>query len=175
MTWLALAYFYICAAFAVSGALAVALAKNAIRGAMGLLLLILSMAGLFLSLRAQFLALIQLIVYAGAVVILFLFVIMLLGPSADPPHDHRGRVSRGVGAAVFGLAMLVAILPLTISAHAHPIVPASVDFGSIDSGSMKKLRNRTRSGSIGTPIQPVGMLAETRRRLALRSVVRARQ
>jgi len=133
MSWLALAYFYICAAFAVTGALAVALAKNAIRGAMGLLLLILSMAGLFLSLRAQFLAVIQLIVYAGAVVILFLFVIMLLGPSADPPHDHRGRISRGIGATVFGIAMLVALLPLTISAHAHPLVPAPADFGSIDS------------------------------------------
>jgi NADH-quinone oxidoreductase subunit J len=133
MNWLALAYFYICAAFAVTGALAVALAKNAIRGAMGLLLLILSMAGLFLSLRAQFLAVIQLIVYAGAVVILFLFVIMLLGPSADPPHDHRGRIARGIGATVFGLAMLIAILPLTISAHGHPLVPASADFGSIDS------------------------------------------
>jgi len=133
MTWLALAYFYVCAGLAVAGALGVALAKNAIRGAMGLLLLILSLAGLFLSLRAQFLAVIQLIVYAGAVVILFLFVIMLLGPSADPVHDRRGRVSRGIGAAVFGLSMLVAVLPLTISAHAHPLVPATAEFGSIDS------------------------------------------
>lgn len=133
MTWLALAYFYVCAAFAVTGALAVTLAKNSIRAAMGLLLLIVSLAGLYLSLRAQFLAVIQLIVYAGAVVILFLFVIMLLGPSADPPHDHRGRVTRGVGAAVFGLGLLGAILPLTIAAHAHPIVPATAEFGSIDS------------------------------------------
>jgi NADH-quinone oxidoreductase subunit J len=133
MTWLALGYFYVCAAFAVSGAIAVALAKNAIRGAMGLLLLILSLAGLFLSLRAQFLAVIQLIVYAGAIVILFLFVIMLLGPSADPPHDHRGRVGRTIGATVFGLSIFAAIWPLTMSAHLHPIVPATADFGSIDS------------------------------------------
>jgi len=132
MTWLALAYFYVCAGLAVAGALGVALAKNAIRAAMGLLLLILSLAGLFLSLRAQFLALIQLIVYAGAVVILFLFVIMLLGPSADPPHDRRGRVSRGIGAGVFGLSMLIAVLPLTISAHGHPLVSATAEFGSID-------------------------------------------
>ena len=54
---------------------------------MGLLLLILSVAGLFLALDAQFLAAIQLIVYAGAIVVLFLFVIMLLGPSAAPPRD----------------------------------------------------------------------------------------
>jgi NADH-quinone oxidoreductase subunit J len=132
MNWLALAYFYILAALAVSGALTVALAKNAIRAAMGLLLLILSLAGLFLSLRAQFLAVIQLIVYAGAVVILFLFVIMLLGPSADPPHDHRGRVTRGIGAGVFGVAMLAAIMPLAIAAHQHPLGDATAEFGSID-------------------------------------------
>jgi NADH-quinone oxidoreductase subunit J len=133
MTWVALAYFYICAALAVSGALGVALAKNAIRAAMGLLLLILSLAGLFLSLRAEFLAVIQLIVYAGAVVILFLFVIMLLGPSADPPHDHRGRVTRAIGATVFSLAMFAALWPLSIAAHAHPMVSATAEFGSIDS------------------------------------------
>jgi hypothetical protein len=57
-------------------------------------LLILSVAGLFLALHAQFLAAIQLIVYAGAIVILFLFVIMLLGPSASTPRDHAGVVAR---------------------------------------------------------------------------------
>jgi NADH-quinone oxidoreductase subunit J len=58
---------------------------------------------------------------------------MLLGVSADPPEDTRGRVARGVRAAVFGLSLFVAILPLTISAHAHVIGPATPDFGSIDS------------------------------------------
>ena len=65
---------------------------------MGLLLLILSVAGLFLALDAQFLAAIQLIVYAGAIVVLFLFVIMLLGPSAiaaaRPPRPGRARLRR---------------------------------------------------------------------------------
>ena len=65
--------------------------SNPIRGAMGLLLLILSVAGLFLALHAQFLAAIQLIVYAGAIVVLFLFVIMLLGPE----RDHRQRTAAG--------------------------------------------------------------------------------
>ena len=56
------AYFYLCAAMAVLGALGTVAAKNPIRGAMGLLLMILSIAGLFLALHAQFLAAIQLIV-----------------------------------------------------------------------------------------------------------------
>jgi NADH-quinone oxidoreductase subunit J len=73
------AYFWLCAALAVGGALATVLAKNPIRGAMGLLMMILAIAGIYLALHAQFLAAIQLIVYAGAIVVLFLFVTMLIG------------------------------------------------------------------------------------------------
>ena len=95
---LKLVYFYSCAIFAVLGALATVLAANPIRGAMGLLLTIGSIAALFLSLHAEFLAAVQLIVYAGAVVVLFLFAIMLLGPAAVPPKDNDTLVTRIVGA-----------------------------------------------------------------------------
>jgi len=106
MSALGTLYFYVCAIAALGGALGVVVAKNPIRGAMGLLLLILSVAGLFLALHAQFLAAIQLIVYAGAIVILFLFVIMLLGPSASTPSDSRGITGRVIGGGVFALAGL---------------------------------------------------------------------
>src|SRR5271155_1348044 len=91
------AYFYVCALLALGGAVSVVVSKSPIRGAMGLLLLILSIAGLFLALHAQFLAAIQLIVYAGAIVVLFLFVIMLLGPSSMAPRDRRGLIARSIG------------------------------------------------------------------------------
>src|ERR1700730_1109127 len=97
-------YFYTCAVLALGGAISVVAAKNPIHSAMGLLLLILSVAGLFLVLHAQFLAAVQLIVYAGAIVILFLFVIMLLGPSATTSNDRRGLVVRAGGGALFALA-----------------------------------------------------------------------
>ena len=84
---IAKAFFGACALACTLGAAATVFAKNPIRGAMGLLLCIAGIAGLFLSLHAQFLAAIQLIVYAGAVVILFVFVIMLLGPDATSPKD----------------------------------------------------------------------------------------
>lgn len=130
------AYFWICAALAVAGALAVVVSKNPIRGAMGLLMLILSVAGLFLALHAQFLAAIQLIVYAGAIVILFLFVIMLLGPSAATASDRRGLVTRVFGGGLFGLASLGA-LTLAVSATRaanHPMfmAPPDASFGGID-------------------------------------------
>ena len=135
------AYFWVCAATAVAGAMWTVLAKNPIRGAMGLLLMILSIAGLFLSLHAQFLAAIQLIVYAGAIVVLFLFVIMLLGPSAQTPRDGRGKIARYFGGGLFALGFAGAGFLVVRGASAShpasggpwgalPIVDA--DFGGID-------------------------------------------
>jgi NADH-quinone oxidoreductase subunit J len=137
MSALGYGYFYVCAALAIAGALATIAAKNPIRGAMGLLLMILAIAGVFLALHAQFLAAIQLIVYAGAIVVLFLFVIMLLGPSATPPHDHRGRISRAIGAGLFGAAGLAAMGLLVASAPKSVMGPGGYpsppgDFGSVD-------------------------------------------
>jgi NADH-quinone oxidoreductase subunit J len=126
-------YFYVCGALALIGALSVVIAKSPIRGAMGLLLLILSIAGLFLALHAQFLAAIQLIVYAGAIVVLFLFVIMLLGPSASTPSDRRGIVGRTIGGGLFGLVGLGALWAVVkaSSGYASMRLPDPA-FGGID-------------------------------------------
>jgi NADH-quinone oxidoreductase subunit J len=110
------------------------IAKNPIRGAMGLLSTILAVAGLFVALHAQFLAVIQLIVYAGAIVVLFLFVIMLLGPSASPPRDQRGRFVRTVGGGLFAFAslggMYLVIKPMW--GKAQMMRSPDGQFGSID-------------------------------------------
>jgi NADH-quinone oxidoreductase subunit J len=137
MTTLGTLYFYALAAMALAGAVGVVGSKNPIRGAMGLLLVILSVAGLFLALHAQFLAAIQLIVYAGAIIILFLFVIMLLGPSASTPSDRRGLAVRVFGGGLFGLACLAALAAVTraLAEQGHPMPLADTDagFGGIDS------------------------------------------
>jgi len=132
MSWLGYAYFYICAAVAIGGAITTVAARNPIRGAMGLLTMILSVAGLFLALHAQFLAAIQVIVYAGAIVVLFLFVIMLLGPSATSPRDQRDLVARSIGASLFGL--LFALAGVFVGRTLHPVtmLEPSSDFGGID-------------------------------------------
>ena len=131
------AYFWVCAATAVAGAMFTVMAKNPIRGAMGLLMMILSIAGIYLALHAQFLAAIQLIVYAGAIVVLFIFVIMLLGPDATPPHDNRGRVSRTASAVVFGAAGLAAMSLIVRTAppipqNARLLAQPPADFGSVE-------------------------------------------
>ncbi len=125
-------YFYACAAMAVCGALATVIMPNPIRGAMGLLLMILSLAGLFLAVHAQFLAAIQLIVYAGAIVVLFLFVIMLLGPDATPPHDSRGRLSRTFAGGLFAITAIGAMSAVYGAGMSFPASRPEADFGSID-------------------------------------------
>jgi NADH-quinone oxidoreductase subunit J len=120
---------------AVAGAIFTVIAKNPIRGAMGLLMMIVSIAGIYLALHAQFLAAIQLIVYAGAIVVLFIFVIMLLGPDATPPHDKRGQVSRTIGGVMFGAVGLAAMSLVVRTAPALPkklLATPPNDFGSVD-------------------------------------------
>jgi NADH-quinone oxidoreductase subunit J len=131
------AYFWMCATMAVIGAIATVVAKNPIRGAMGLLMMILSIAGIYLALHAQFLAAIQLIVYAGAIVVLFIFVIMLLGPDATPPHDKRGEVVRTGGAVLFGAAgigaMSLVVRTAPPIAKNQLLASPPTDFGSVES------------------------------------------
>lgn len=104
--------FAICTLLCISGAAIVVLAKNPIRSAMGLLTTIFGIAGLFLRLNAEFLAAMQILVYAGAVVILFVFVVMLLGPNASisdrgKPGATVARLGAAALVALFGLGALV--------------------------------------------------------------------
>jgi len=105
-------FFAVCGIASLVGALCTVLAKNPIRGAMGLLLTIVGIAGLFLKLNAQFLAAIQLIVYAGAVVVLFVFVIMLLGPDAgrvEQMSEPKAKLARALSGVLMGVLSLVTL------------------------------------------------------------------
>ena len=119
--------FAVCTVLCLFGALTVILSKDPIRGAMGLLTTILGIAGLFLRLSAEFLAAMQLLVYAGAVVILFVFVVMLLGASAHVTDRHTGS-SLFARAAAGALLVLVGASCLVLFSSG-----AFHDFGVIDS------------------------------------------
>jgi NADH-quinone oxidoreductase subunit J len=119
-------FFTFCALVCLVGALTTVMAKNPIRGAVGLLATILGIAGLFLKLHAQFLAAIQLIVYAGAVVVLFVFVIMLLGPDAGTAGTSapRTRLSRLLaGLLLFSLSVHTMVMLARVSAEPTPLGP----------------------------------------------------
>ena len=107
-------FFALCSIAALVGAMCTVLAKNPIRGAMGLLLTIVGIAGLFLKLNAQFLAAIQLIVYAGAVVVLFVFVIMLLGPDAGHAKESREPTAKLARLLAGGLMAVISLVTLVL-------------------------------------------------------------
>src|SRR5450432_3502698 len=101
--------FYVFAALTLlCGVLVIAnpFSRNPVTSAMFLVLTIISMAGLFVLLRAFFLAAVQILVYAGAVIVLFLFVIMLW----DLKEEQRRRIKMfGIVAGLVSVGTIVAI------------------------------------------------------------------
>lgn len=97
-------FFYIFSIVALAGGLMVVLSGNPVNAAMFLIVSFLGMASLFVMLEAYFLAVIQVLVYAGAVVVLFLFIIMLL----DVGEETKRRAKPiSVVASLIGLAILL--------------------------------------------------------------------
>ena len=95
--------FTVCAVIVLSGALGVILSRNPVYCALSLVLTLFGVAVLFVEEDAQFLAAVQVIVYAGAIVVLFLFVIMLLGVD---------RMESGIGQRLPGQRPLAILLGL---------------------------------------------------------------
>jgi len=96
--------FIAAAAVILSGALGVVSSRNPVHSALSLVLTLFGVAVLFVAQDAQFLAAVQVIVYAGAIVVLFLFVIMLIG--VDREEDVRADPLRGQRPAAFALGAL---------------------------------------------------------------------
>ena len=108
--------FYIFAAFAVLSAALCILQKNPVSAALWLVSTMFSLAAIYVLLNAQFIAAIQVLVYAGAVMVLFLFVIMLLNLKAE---ERRGFNKFGIAAGIIGVLSLGYVLTSTI-VNTHP-------------------------------------------------------
>src|SRR5215467_16084533 len=99
-----LVIFFIFGALCIGGALSLLLQRHPINSALSLIVVMSSLAVLYLLLGAEFLAVAQVIVYAGAIMVLFIFVVMLL---------NAGREDRTLGsraATVLGFPAVVALL-----------------------------------------------------------------
>ena len=99
--------FFACALLAVFGAVLLILAKEPIHSALALILVMAALAVLYLLLGAEFIAAVQLIVYAGAIMVLFVFVIMLLNAGVEE-RTNLSHIARWLGLPV--AAILVAEL-----------------------------------------------------------------
>ncbi|MEE9166732.1 MAG: NADH-quinone oxidoreductase subunit J [Candidatus Neomarinimicrobiota bacterium] len=102
--------FYIISFIAVASALLVVLNRNAVYSVIFLILTFFSLASLFLLLGAYFLAVLEILIYAGAIMVLFLFVIMLLNVSREDALPRLVQLKRGLSL----LLIIVFFLGLTL-------------------------------------------------------------
>jgi NADH-quinone oxidoreductase subunit J len=95
--------FYVMAAVALGGGFGVVTGRSPVASLLFMVTTLASVAGIFVLLNAHFLAAVQVIVYAGAIMVLFLFVIMLLNLGHDYRSDLKGGVWAVLAFAVSGL------------------------------------------------------------------------
>lgn len=107
--------FVIAGAICLGGALGVVLLRNTVHCALSLVATLFGVAVLFLAQEAWFLAAIQVIVYAGAIVVLFLFVIMLLGVDRAEATERDPLPAQRIVGAIVGAAVLVTSVVLLLA------------------------------------------------------------
>ena len=102
-----LSFFYFGSVIVLCALLVVAL-RNPVYSVVALLVMFFHIAGLFVTLHAEFLAAVQLVVYAGAILVLYLFVVMILNLQQD--DSYQRQVKLGVGLGLLALAEVTAII-----------------------------------------------------------------
>lgn len=120
--------FYFFASLALIGVVCLIMQSNPVASAICLILCFFGLSGLYVLLSATFIAILQLLVYAGAIMVLFVFVIMLLDLRKDDLVEDRVSLSLMVTALIiFGLCAGFVIRTLPFSPEAFGEIPA--DFG----------------------------------------------
>ena len=131
--------FWAFAAASVGGALFVVTRRNLIAAVMGMVGSFLGISAIYMMLYAHFLSVVQMLVYAGAIMVLFVFVVMIL----NRPEDEPVAPSRRIGAGIAGVAMLYLVGRLVMmlmkvqppnpaKAIAAPgLTPEGYDWGSV--------------------------------------------
>lgn len=112
-------FFYFALVIIVTSALVVAF-RNPIYSALSLLIMFFHVAGLYVTLHAEFLAAVQIIVYAGAILVLYLFVVMLLNMKQDDRYHRQWPI-----AGLIGGLLLVEAFVLTVARYRVPAVATS--------------------------------------------------
>ena len=133
-----LAFFVLAALTLVSGVLVIS-HRKAIISALALAFNLVSIAGMFLLLEAQFLAFLQVIVYAGAIMVLILFVIMLLNVQDEQRLLGSGIVQRALAPLL--AAVLVALLFWTWSGTSSSFPAAGAGYGTVESVGIELFRD----------------------------------
>jgi NADH-quinone oxidoreductase subunit J len=124
-----LGIFCVLAALSVLGALSLIFQKHPIHSALSLIVVMVSLAGLYLLMGAEFVAAVQIIVYSGAIMVLFIFVIMLLNAGVE----ERTNFSKLAGIAGIPLTVALAGFLSAAIARSGETVQAAAQTGAVAS------------------------------------------
>lgn len=123
--------FYILAAITLGTALMTVLSKNPVHSAVYMIICFFSLAGHFLLINSQFLAIVHIIVYAGAVMVLLLFTLMLM--NLNDHHEERKKIASRIASIL--AACLTAFVLLAVLLKASPVIETykstGVDYQSV--------------------------------------------
>jgi NADH-quinone oxidoreductase subunit J len=135
--------FYTLAFLCAASALGVILARHPVYAVLGLVAALCALSGLFLLLGAVFVAMIQILIYAGAILVLFLFVVMLLDLAPERLFQIRANILRFT-ATLLSLFFLWQLLGVTgafapAAKHAAPLIGLPASLGSAQAGTTQAI------------------------------------
>lgn len=119
---MAISAFYFLSFLAILSALMVVVSKNPVHSVLYLIITFFCIAGHYVLLNAQFLAAVHIIVYAGAIMVLFLYVIMMLNLNADV-EPHKSSLLKGAATVAGGTLMVVLVGALRSTAQVTSTTP----------------------------------------------------
>lgn len=136
------AVFAVCAGIVLAGSVGVVISRNPVHSALSLVATLFGVAVLFLEQDAQLLAVVQVIVYTGAIVVLILFVIMLLGVDEQEDLSYEPLVGQRILAGIAAVALLASLLLVFVGVSKNGLTGAKSTGGALSD----KVANVTQVG-----------------------------
>ncbi len=150
--------FWVFAMAAIGGALFVVTRKNLIAAVMGMVGSFLGIAAIYMMLYAHFLAVVQMLVYAGAIMVLFVFVIMILNRPEDEPVAPSGRAGQVLGGlSILYLVGRLAFILIHVKAPAAAMLAPAATADGHDWGTVKAVGTDLFTGGL-FPFEAISIL-----------------
>ena len=174
--WFEQVLFFVAAIGALGGALGVVILRNPFYSVLALVAHLIALAMLFLLLHAEFLAAGQVVVYAGAVMVLYVFVVAYIGGSDEPLRPEGGALSTfgPLFAAAIAIELCIAILGTGLSAVDSTGADIGAGFGSpaaIGELLLRKFLVAFEAASFLLLVAAIGAVVLARRRRGLEEVL----